>query len=101
MQPTSLTPALIVRAWKDPSFARTLPADLQRMLPPNPAGAGAASPAGLDVDPGVVGQLSASCLSSSCLSSKCLSTACLSTSCLSTQCLSYACLTGRKHCGPS
>ena len=40
---TSLTPEIIARAWRSPEFAATLPAELQKQLPANPAGEAVAS----------------------------------------------------------
>ena len=39
MQPGGqLDPETVIRAWRDPEFAATLPADVRRMIPDNPAG---------------------------------------------------------------
>lgn len=95
IQPTALTPAIIVRAWKDPKFARSLPTALQQQLPPNPAGRAltttvsrAASEAH---ENSAASSYSSECYSTKCYSTSCYSTSCYSTSCYSTSCYSTSC----------
>lgn len=91
---TTPSAATIVRAWKDPAFARSLPLDVQRQLPPNPAGRANVSVARASESSG----LTSSCLTSSCLTTSCLTTSCLTSSCLTTSCLTTSCPTGAKVC---
>lgn len=67
----------IVRAWRNPSVARTLPADVRKAMPVNPAGSNAVSAARVGtagVNPN--DWFSAACHSSHCHSSHCHSSDC-------------------------
>ena len=74
---SSLTPALIAKAWRSPEFAQTLPAELRAQLPANPAGEAAAS---------LIGDLPTSHHNT---------LACNTTQCHTTHCQSTICQTSR------
>ena len=101
---TRITPATIVRAWRDPKFARSLPEAIQRQLPPNPAGAAAtasqlvqhaASPRSGEFTSAC---FTSACFTTSCFTSDCFTTSCFTTACFTSQCHSFECETSKHRC---
>ena len=90
--------ATIVRAWRDPKFARSLPTAIQQQLPPNPAGEAARGGELVrDAVKPQSGEYTSSCYTTSCYTTACYTKACYTTACYTTACYTTACYTSQCH----